>query len=135
NVLILQQIALSYDDLRRYADEKTIWDRALTIVPDDVGTKIARAFVEFNWKANTEPLHQVIDQIRAKNPSTVESIADTWLICALAERNPVAAESALAALGENSINDQDLRLSPRLAEGIVARMTKDDRRARSAFTA
>jgi tetratricopeptide (TPR) repeat protein len=91
--------------------------------------------VEFNWKANTQPLHKLIDQIRAKNPSTVESIADGWLICALAERNSAAAVNALAALGENSITDQAVRLSPRFAEGLIARMTKDDRRARSAFTA
>jgi len=110
-------------------------DRALTIVPDDVGMQLARAFVEFNSKANTEPLHQLIDQIRAKNPSTIETIADSWLICALAERNPPAAVSALAALGENSINDQAVRLSPRFAEGVIARMTIDDLRARSAFTA
>jgi len=135
NVLTLQQLAITYDDLRRYAEEKAVWDRALTIVPDDVGMQLARAFVEFNSKANTEPLHQLIDQIRAKNPSTIETIADSWLICALAERNPPAAVSALAALGENSINDQAVRLSPRFAEGVIARMTIDDLRARSAFTA
>ena len=135
NVLTLQQLAITYDDLRRYAEEKAVWDRALTIVPDDVGMQLARAFVEFNSKANTEPLHQLIDQTLAKNPSTIETIADSWLICALAERNPPAAVSALAALGENSINDQAVRLSPRFAEGVIARMTIDDLRARSAFTA
>jgi serine/threonine protein kinase/tetratricopeptide (TPR) repeat protein len=135
NVVTLQQIALSYDDLRRYAEEQAVLDRALNIAPNDVGAKAARAFVEFNWKANTQPLHQLIDQIRARNPSTVESIADSWLICALAERNPATAVNALAALGENSITDQAIRLSPRFAEGLIARMTKDDWRARSAFTA
>jgi len=135
NVLTLQQLAISYDDLRLYAQEKAVLDRALTIVPDDVGMQLARAFVEFNSKANTEPLHQLIDQIRAKNPSIIETIADSWLICALAERNPAAAAGALAALGENSMNDQAVRLSPRFAEGVIARMIKDDLRARSAFTA
>jgi TolB-like protein/predicted Ser/Thr protein kinase/Tfp pilus assembly protein PilF len=135
NVFILQQLAMTYDDVRRCAEEKAVWDRALTIVPDDVGMQLARAFVEFNWKANTEPLHRVIEEIRAKNPSAIETIADSWLISALAERNPAAAASALAALGENSINDQAVRLSPRFAEGVIARMTKDDLRARAAFTA
>ncbi len=66
NVLTLQQLAITYDDLRRYAEEKAVWDRALTIVPDDVGMQLARAFVEFNSKANTEPLHQLIDQFGPK---------------------------------------------------------------------
>ena len=135
NVVILQQIAMSYDDLGRYAEEKAALNRALTIEPNDIGTKLARAVVEFNWKADTEPLHQVIDAIRAEDPSTMESIADSWLICALAERDPAAAASALVALGENSINDQAVRLSPHVAEGLIARMTKNDGRARSAFTA
>ena len=39
NVVMLQQIAMSYDDLRRYADEKAMLDRALTIESNDVGTK------------------------------------------------------------------------------------------------
>ena len=135
NVFTLQQLGLTYGDLRRYADEKGVLNRALTIVPNDLGTKLASAFVEFNWKANTEPLRQLIDEARAKNPSTAESIADSWLIYALAERNPVAAASALAALGENNMNDQDITFSPTVAEGLIARMTKDDGKARSAFTA
>jgi TolB-like protein/tRNA A-37 threonylcarbamoyl transferase component Bud32 len=135
NIFTLQQIALNYDDLHRYAEEKAVLDRVLTIVPDDVGTKLARAFVEFNWKANTEPLHQLIDKVRADDPSSMQSIADSWLICALAERDPTAAASALAALGENGINDQALKLRPLVAEGMIARMAKDDGRARRAFTA
>ena len=134
NVFTLQQLGLIYGDLRRYADEKAVLDRALTIVPNDLGTKLASAFVEFNWKANIEPLRQLIDQARAKNPSTAESIADSWVICALAERNSVAAATALAALGENNMNDQDITFSPTVAEGLIARMTKDDGKARSAFT-
>jgi ATP/maltotriose-dependent transcriptional regulator MalT len=61
-------------------------------------------------------------------------MADSALICALAERNPVAAATALAALGENNMNDQDIAFSPTFAEGLIARMTKDDGKARSAFS-
>ena len=135
NVFTLQQLGITYGDLRRFPDAKAVLNRALTIAPNDLGTKLATAFVEFNWKANTEPLRQLIDEVRAKDPSTAKSIADSWLICAMAERNPGAAATALAALGENSMNDQGMTFSPRVAEGLVARMTKDDGKARSAFTA
>src|SRR5437588_2353169 len=43
---IMQQIALSYENLRRYPEEAAILDRALTIVPNDVATKCARAVVD-----------------------------------------------------------------------------------------
>ncbi|PWT82265.1 MAG: hypothetical protein C5B58_08525 [Acidobacteria bacterium] len=135
NFLVLQQTALSYYHLGRYADEEAILDRMLTIQPNDAETKVTRAFVELDWKADSHPMHQLIDEIRTKDPRAIQSVADTWLECALAERDPAAAENALAALGENSLGNTIPRYSPRFVKGLVARMTKDDAKARAAFTA
>jgi len=134
NVLLLQQTAWSYHYLRQYVEEKAILDRALVIEPNDA-EKVTRAEVEFHWKANTRPLHQLIDELRAKNPSAIQSVADSWLTCALAERDPAAAASALAALGENSAGNETVTYSPHFVRGLIARMTKDDAKARAAFTA
>ena len=101
NFFTLQQIALSYLNLRRYPDMIAVLDRALAIKPDDVETRIVRAVVDLEWKADTRPLHRVIDEIGATNPAGLESIADTYFICALAERDASMAERALVALGEN----------------------------------
>jgi TolB-like protein/Tfp pilus assembly protein PilF/predicted Ser/Thr protein kinase len=135
NVFILAQTALSYDVLRRYADEEILLDRMLAIQPNDVDTKVSRALVELDWKANTRPLHQVMDEIRAKEPDAIQPVADTWLVCALAERDAAAAASALTALGENRFGYATVRFGPRFVEGLIARMMQDDRRARSAFAA
>jgi TolB-like protein/predicted Ser/Thr protein kinase/Tfp pilus assembly protein PilF len=135
NALILQQAAFSYDYLRRYAEEKVALDRALAIEPDSVETKVARGEVEFNWKADTQPLHQLIDSIRAANPGAIADIADNWLFCALAERDPAAAASALAALGENGFGNATTRYSLRFGKGLIAQMTRDDANARAAFIA
>src|SRR5436189_2122297 len=136
NLLTLHQIAISYGDLRRYAQQKAALDRALAIDPDNVDTKVTRAFVDLDWKADFRPLHQMIDSIRATNPGAVQSIADSWLICALAERDSAAAKNALIALGENLINlGGDVLFSRPFVEGVIGRMTKDDDKARSAFTA
>ena len=83
----LQQIAMSHDLFRRYAEEKLILDRVLAIDPDRVDTKVVRANVDLDWKADTQPLHQLIDQIRAGNPADVRAIANDWLICTLAAAN------------------------------------------------
>jgi TolB-like protein/tRNA A-37 threonylcarbamoyl transferase component Bud32 len=135
NFFILQQAAMSYDLLRRYADEAAALDRALAIVPNDAETKVWRAALEMDWKADTGPLHQVIDELRAKDPAAIQSVADMWLACALAERDAAAAADALAALGENSFGNETVRFSPRFVEGLIARMTKDDTKARAAFAA
>jgi serine/threonine-protein kinase len=135
NVLLLQQIARSYDSLRRYEEEEAILDRALVIKPNDVYLKGWRAFVELDWKADTRPLHQLIDSIRATNTLAIPDIADRWLTCALAERDAAAAADALAAQGERSFGNEVVIYSRHFMEGVVAQMIKDDAKARAAFTA
>src|SRR6266498_1016232 len=135
NNILLVQTALSYRYLRRYADEATIMDRALAIDPNDIGSKSLRAEAEFDWKANTRPVHQLIDELRAKDPGAIASVADSWLLCALAERDPAAAANALAAMGEDSFGTAIIKYSPRFVEGLIGRMEKDDAKAHGAFTA
>jgi TolB-like protein/class 3 adenylate cyclase/Flp pilus assembly protein TadD len=135
NFFTLQQIGLSYGVLRRYAEQTSVLDRALAIEPNDVDTKVAIASVEFHWKANTRPLHQTIDSIRATNPGALPSIADAWLSCALAERDVAAAKNALNAFGETPLTDYAVHLNRSVIEGVLARMTKDERKAQLAFIA
>jgi TolB-like protein/predicted Ser/Thr protein kinase/Flp pilus assembly protein TadD len=134
NVFVLQQTVLSYDYLRRYRDEAAILDRVLLIQPNDLETKATRAELEFDWKANTRPLHQLIDELRAKDPGALQSVADSWLVCALAERDTSAAINAVAALGEDGIGST-VQFRPLFLKGLIARMTKDDAKARAAFAA
>ena len=135
NIHTLQQLAGSYAFLRRYAEARLACDRALAIAPDDVETKLGLADVEFDWKANTKPLHELIDSVRAASPDAIPDIASPWFICALAERDPAAAKDALIAAGQNvSPGNQSIRFNRPLAEGIIARMSKDEDKAQSAFT-
>jgi TolB-like protein len=132
---IMQQIALSYEQLRRYPEEAAILDRALTIIPNDVATECARAVVDFYWKADTAPLHEVIDSILARNPGSISGAADSWFVCALAERDPTAAERALVALGDGPCwGDDVINLSRNFGDGLLARVMKDEAKARAAFS-
>jgi serine/threonine protein kinase/TolB-like protein/Tfp pilus assembly protein PilF len=138
NVRALTQTALSYHHLRRYAEEKSLWDRVLMVVPNDVATKVARAFVEFASRADTRPLHQVIDSILATRPGELSSAAGYWLMCVLAERDTASANTALIALGDNpsylGVSDNVI-VNRAFVEGVIARMTNQDDKARLAFTA
>jgi len=136
NLYTLQQIALSYQFLGRYAEAIAAFDRALSIVPDNVETRANRDLWELFWKGDTQPLHQTIDSILAQGPSAIAPTADTWFACALAERDSAAAERALVALGDNPCWGEDaILLSHSFGEGLLARMTKDEARARIAFEA
>jgi TolB-like protein/Tfp pilus assembly protein PilF/tRNA A-37 threonylcarbamoyl transferase component Bud32 len=139
NALTLQQLALTYQQLRRYAEEKSTFERILTFEPNDPVTKSMHAFVELDSKADTRPLHEVIDSIRDKNPAALSSVADNWLLCAIAERDPAAARKALSALGENRaalgpFTNGEVFNRP-FMEGVIARLAKDDAKAQAAFTA
>ncbi len=138
NFYTLQQVGLSYQTLGRYAEAIAALDRALAIVPDNVETRANRGLWNICWKADTRPLHQTIDAILAQGPGAIAiaSAADIWFFCALAERDPAAAERALVALGDNPCwVDDTIQLSRSFGEGLLARMTKDEARARTAFEA
>ena len=135
NLDTLLQIATNHDLFRRYAEEKLILDRALAIEPNHAEIKVVRANVDLDWKGDTQPLHQVIDEIRAENPASVRGIANNWLICALAERDAAAAKDALIALGDTPLRDGTVHLNHPFVEGLIARMTKDEAIARAVFTA
>src|SRR5438874_483389 len=105
NFSTLQQLAISYQILRHYAEEIATEDRVLSIKPDDPETKATRARALLDWKADTRPLRQTIDAIRSKNPEATQSVADVWFICALAERDGAGAEMALTALGDATFGD------------------------------
>ena len=56
------------------------------------------AVVDLDWNADTRALHELINEIRAKEPAALQSVADSWLIYALAERDPAEAANALECL-------------------------------------
>jgi serine/threonine-protein kinase len=135
NFFTLQQIALSYQFLGRYADSITALDRALAIMPDNL-TRAFRGLFYLCWKADTRPALQTIDAILAQEPSAITGSADIWFLCALAERDPAAAERALVALGDNPCwGEGTILLSRSFGQGLLARMTKDEAKARTAFEA
>src|SRR5216110_3564483 len=135
NFFTLQLIALSYQFLGRYVDSITALDRALAIMPDNL-TRALRGLFYLCWKADTRSPLQTIDAILAQEPSAIAGSADIWFLCALAERDPAAAERALVAVGDNPCWAEGvINLSRSFGEGLLARMTKDEARARTAFAA
>ena len=135
NFFTLQQLAISYELVRRYSEQLATIDRALSIRPDDPETKAARGLVLLDWKADTRPLHVAVDEIRAKQPEVVKSVADLWFFCALAEHDAGSAELALTALGDAEFGDNQTQLNAAFGRALLARMIKDESKAHAAFAA
>src|SRR5207237_3618083 len=67
NFFILQQLALTYQSQRRYADEARTYDRALTIVPADPNTRILRALVGLDWRGDIKTFEDTVGSLVAGN--------------------------------------------------------------------
>jgi len=68
NFFMLQQISLSYQEFRQFGAMATALDRALALTPHDVDTRVTRALVELEWKADPRPLRNTITTVLAENP-------------------------------------------------------------------
>jgi TolB-like protein/Tfp pilus assembly protein PilF len=134
NAVILQQLSLNYENLRRYADMAAILDRALMLSPKDVALRLQRAAVALSWHADPKPLHATIQTILAENPNAAPILADQWLPLALYERDPAAAERALAAMPPGGCYESGIPFSNTWCEGLVAHMRGDQPAACAAFT-
>ena len=79
-------------------------------------------------------MHEVIESLSENNPGALHEIADSWVACGLADRDPTAARAALIAAGENpALNDHAVHFSRSFVEGWIARLEHDEPRAHTAF--
>jgi len=136
NFSILQQISLTYEALRRYKEMAATLDRALSIAPKDVPSRVRRAWVDLQWRADPEPLHKTIETILAEDPNAAPVLVNQWLDLALHERDPAAAQRALSAVpvGGGGCYDENIPFPNSWCEGRAARFRGDELAARAYFT-
>jgi TolB-like protein/Tfp pilus assembly protein PilF len=134
NFFILQQIALSYQEFRQFRAMAAALDRALGLIPGDLDTRVTRASVDLEWRADPRPLRESIRTILAENPATAPDLAAQWFYLALCERDPAAVTQALAAIPDSG-TAVDLNFPRSWCEGLAARSKGDVATAQGAFLA
>jgi tetratricopeptide (TPR) repeat protein len=135
NFSFLQNLAISYHYLRNFPEEAATEDRALQLLPKDKGARLQRAAVDFEWHANTKPLHSEIERILAEDPRAAPETADSWILLALAEREYDSAKLAFAAMPADGSQNAGFSFPRSWFEAIIARATGDSEKARAAFSA
>jgi len=131
----LQQLSLSYTKVRDYPRVAAVLDRALRLVPNDVGVRVKWASVPLDWHADTKPLHQTLQMLLAENPALASSLADDWIDLALCERDFTAAEKALAALPQEGGSIEGFVFPKSWFQGLIRRARGDAAGANEAFIA
>jgi tetratricopeptide (TPR) repeat protein len=132
NFFMLQQIALSYQEFRQFGAMAAALDRALKMIPRDVDTRVTRALVDLEWKADPQPLDEIIRKTLAEDPAKAPDLAAQWFYVGLCERDRVAVAQALAAIPANGMS-VDLNFPRSWCEGLAARARDDAAAAQAAF--
>jgi TolB-like protein/tRNA A-37 threonylcarbamoyl transferase component Bud32/cytochrome c-type biogenesis protein CcmH/NrfG len=134
NFSILLQISNTYEMLHRYKEMAAALDRALAIAPKDIPSRVRRAWVDLEGRGDAKPLHATIDTILAEEPNMAPVFVDLWLDLAFRERDPGAAQRALAAMAVGGCYEENIPFPNSWCEGLAARFRGDEPTARAAFT-
>ncbi len=136
NFSILQQISITYQALHRYKEMAATLDSALVIAPKDVPSRIQRAWVDLESRADPKPLHTTIETILAEDPNAGPVLVNQWLWLALRERDSIGAQRALSAMPVDGggCYDENIPFPNGWCEGLAAWFRGDEPAARAAFS-
>jgi len=135
NVWLLQDTAQTYQFLRRFSEAAAAWDRTLAVAPGDPNTRVWRALVDMDSRADTQPMQDVIEKIISEDPSAVDTIPEHWLYLTLCRRDLAEMARALASVPPEGIVRRDLIMPRSFCEGLVAQIRGDVTGAERAFSA
>jgi len=133
NLFTLRQFAFTYLLMRRFAEGAAALDRAIALAPEDGGSRVIRAWVDLDWRADPKPLHKIFEAMIKENPAAAADWGEAWIYLALCERDPALAQRALATIPDG-FNMDALNISFHFMEGCVARTFGDDEAAQKSFT-
>jgi TolB-like protein/Tfp pilus assembly protein PilF len=135
NVFVLQSVAQNYQFMRRFFDMAAALDRALAIAPGDRTFRMSRAQVDLESRADTQPMHNVIQSIVTEDPNAAGVIAEQWLDLALCRRDAAETASALASLSPEGMQRLNVPTPRSFCQGLAARAGNDATGAETAFIA
>jgi len=139
NVKIFTGAAVTYSVMRDYGQARETSDRLITLEPNNIHARVLRARIDFDERADTRPLHAVIEKILRDDPASAGNLVGWRFYLALYEHDFASADRALAPLIENKyttfrVRTDETYFSRAYAEGLLARIKRDAAAARAAFT-
>jgi TolB-like protein/Tfp pilus assembly protein PilF len=134
NESLLQVFSSTYWLLRRYSDAARVLDRAIAISPRSAPPRVARALIDLDERADTQPGYDAIHAAVTENPNAAEAIADQWFYLALCRRDSSEMARAVASISLEGMVPVNVRMPRNYCEGLAARAKGDASSAEAAFT-
>jgi serine/threonine-protein kinase len=135
---ILFGAGFTYLCSRDYKRAREISDRGLALSTKSNYARLLPAWINFHERADCRSWHDVLEKILAENPASARDLTRGRFFVSLYERDPLAAERALATLDYPVMNARgigNVKFGPAYAQGLVARMKGDAPGAYAAFSA
>jgi serine/threonine-protein kinase len=130
---VLQQIALTYEALGRYKEMASTLDRVLAIAPKDVPSRVRRALVDLEDRADPKAFHAAIDAILLEDPDASLCFVNPWLFVVLHAPDPASVQRALFNMTECGCFDENIPFPNGWCEGQLAKWRGDESTALAAF--
>ena len=134
---ILFGTGFTYLCARDYERAREIANRGLALPTKNNYAQLLPVWIDFHEQADTRPWHAVLEKVLAQNPASARDLTRGRFFVGLYERDPAAAERALATLDYPVMNARGIgavKFSPAYARGLVARMNGDAAGAYTAFS-
>jgi TolB-like protein/Flp pilus assembly protein TadD len=130
---ILQQIALTYEAMRRYKEMSATLDRALAITPKDNPSRVRRALVGLEERADPKSFYTAVDAILTEDPNASLCFVNPWLFLVLRAPDPTAVQRALFSMTGCGCFDENIPFPSGWCEGQLAKLRGNESSARAAF--
>jgi serine/threonine protein kinase/cytochrome c-type biogenesis protein CcmH/NrfG len=125
NIGLHQQIAMTNVYMRHFPEAAAALDRAVTIAPDNVTTRVYRAAIDLWQNADMAPLRSTLDAVLARDATRADQVIEHLFQLALMERNAQKAEQALTKIGPNGLAEENFPMPYALCEAMIARLRRD----------
>jgi tetratricopeptide (TPR) repeat protein len=127
----------TYRMMRAYKQARETADRRLALKSNDIAPTLSRFQIDVEERADTRPLHAVLEKTLRNNPAVAGSIVADRFILALYERDFAAADRVLASLTDREFGEikWGIYFNRAIAEAVIARAKGDVAAAHDAFAA
>jgi len=137
NFRILLEAGFTYETLRRFAESAHMYQRALSVFPNDHFVRAQLAQIPFFEHADLQPWQAQLSAIVNEDPKAATEIANGLFYCALAERDPSLVTRALESIRAEGLRDtyNNSLWTRDWFIGLAARTFGEQAKALAAFTA
>jgi serine/threonine protein kinase/tetratricopeptide (TPR) repeat protein len=130
---VLEQIALTYEALGGYKEMAATLDRMLTMAPGDVTSRVRRAVVDLEGRADVKPFETTIDAILGEDANAALGFVNPWLLIVSRERDSAGAQRALSNIDTGGCFDENIPFPNGWCQGLAAWVRGDAPAAHAAM--